>query len=165
MKLYSYKLFERNLLIPRNIEGRKEKYFQMIYKQLQQEVVDGSLDLLNVQITNLGNVKIINNSLLLFDNKTLKSLGDLEIVNGDTHLEETNIEDLGNLKEINSLLDLDGNKTLKSLGNLERVGGYLWLRNTNIEDLGNLKVCKELWLSKDTKIPKKQYEKFNYKLR
>ena len=94
----------------------------MINKQLQQEVIDGDLEVLNTPITNLGNVK-----------------------------------------RIDGRLDLDGNRTLKSLGILEYVGNNIWLRHTNIEELGNLKQCKKLLLSRNTKIPPEQYEKFNYK--
>ena len=162
MKLYSYKIFERNLLVPRNIEGRKEKQLNMIYKQLQQEVVEGELDLRNIPITNLGNVKKITGWLDLVGNKTLKSLGNLEYIGGGLYLTDSNIEDLGNLKRITSWLDLKGNKTLKSLGNLEYVGGSLYLQNTNIEDLGNLKKCEVIYLSSDTKIPPEQYKNFNY---
>jgi hypothetical protein len=34
-----------NLLVPRNLEGRKEKFKQMNIKLLSQEVIDGDLDL------------------------------------------------------------------------------------------------------------------------
>ena len=139
-----YKVFERNLLVPRNIEGRKEKQLQMIYKQLQQEVIDDDLYFGKIPITNFGKVKIINGDLYLNKNKTLKSLGNLESVYGYLSLEYTNVEDLGNL---------------------EYVKDWLYLSNSNIEDLGNLKSCNRLVLTKDTKVPEEQYKKFNYQIR
>ena len=197
-------MFERNLLVPRNVESRKEKQLQMIYRQLQQEIIDGDLMIENIPITNLGNVKKIHGRLDLYENKTLKSLGNLEYVSNTINLTDTNIEDLGNLKVVDMIiltqnknlkslgsieyaktsvilnntnvedlgnlkvvdwtLRLNENKTLKSLGNLEQVGGHLILNDTNIEDLGNLKVLGSLWLSKDTKVPKEQYEEFNYEI-
>ena len=74
-------MFERNLLVPRNVEGRKEKKLQLINRQLQQEVVDGDLEIFNTPITNLGNVKVVYGNLDLEGNKTLKSLGNIESVN------------------------------------------------------------------------------------
>ena len=134
----NYKIFEKNLLIPRNVEGRKEKQLQMIYRLLQQDVIDGDLDLDDVQITNLGKVKRINGELNLENNKTLKSLDNLEYVKW-LSAEESALEDLGNLKKIEKKLYLRWNKNLKSLGKLEIINGDFWATETILEDLGNLK--------------------------
>ena len=155
----NYKIFEKNLLIPRNVETRKEKQLKMVYKQLQQEIFDGDLMIESVPITNLGNVKIINGELDLTDNKTLKSLGDLEKVDERLYLMHSTIEDLGNLKYVGLSIYVSFNKTLKSLGNLEECL-VLYLNESNVEDLGNLKKCNMLILSEDTKVPPEQYSKF-----
>ena len=41
----NFKQFNENMLVPRNIEGRKEKRKQMNIKLLSQEVINGDLDL------------------------------------------------------------------------------------------------------------------------
>ena len=75
----------------------------MVYKQLQQEVIEYDLILDELPITNLGNVKRFNEDIYLSNNKTLKSLGNLEYVRRNLWLYNTNIEDLGNLKECDTI--------------------------------------------------------------
>jgi hypothetical protein len=43
--IIKFKQFNENLLVPRNLEGRKEKLKQMNIKLLSQEVIDGDLNL------------------------------------------------------------------------------------------------------------------------
>jgi len=57
-----------NLLVPRNLEGRKEKLKQMNIRMLSQEVIDGNLDL--------------DESFMDIDAKFIK----LKKVNGDVYL-------------------------------------------------------------------------------
>ena len=102
---------KKNLLIPRNIKGRQEKYLQIMYKILKQEYVDNNLRILETPITNLGNVKYVRWSLNLDNNKTLKSLGNLEFVNGWVSICNTNIEDLGNLESCEILFLSRNTKT------------------------------------------------------
>ena len=84
-----------------------------------------------------------------------------EKIEGDLDLDNIQITILGNVKVVTGWISLKFNKTLKSLGNLESCI-ELYIEKSNIEDLSNLKSCNGIWLSKDTKVPKEQYEKFNH---
>jgi uncharacterized protein YuzE len=136
---------KENILVPRNLDNRDEKYKQKIYKLLQQKVYDGNLDLTNLPFE-------------------LEDLGNLEKVNGNLYLDNTSIKSLGNLKEVTGNLYLE-NTSIKSLDNLKEVGGYLWLRDTPITDLGNLeKVGGSIFISKNQEGKIKGLEKFNRKV-
>ena len=100
---------QENIFVPRHeTDNRQEKYLQKINKILQQEVFVGDLDLSNLPITSLGNLKEVT---------------------GRLNLENTKITSLGNLREVN-YLDLQ-NTPITSLGNLKEVN-YLFLQNTPI---------------------------------
>ena len=64
----NFKTFNENLLVPRNLEGRKEKLKQINIKLLSQEVIDGDLEL--------------DESFMDIDSKFIK----LKKVNGDVWL-------------------------------------------------------------------------------
>ena len=137
---------KEDILVPRNLDTRDEKYKQKILKLLQQKIHDGDLDLSDLPLP--------------FE---LKDLGNLERVNGHLDLRTAPIKDLGNLERVNRWLYVH-NTPITSLGNLEYVGDDLNLYNTPIKDLGNLKVVKgTLWISKEQEGKIKGLEKFNYK--
>ena len=134
---------KENILVPRNLDTRDEKYKQKIYKILQQKVYDGNLNLTDLPFE-------------------LENLGNLEKVNGSLGLYNTSIVSLGNLEYVGSHLDLD-NTPIASLGNLEYVGGHLYLMNTPITSLGNLKgVAGKIYISKEQEGKIKGLEKFKY---
>ena len=89
-------LNEENLLIPRRLDGRRELYLKQIRKQLQQNHIEGDLNLMGVkEITDLGNVETISGALILIGSN-IKSLGHLTTV-GKLWLPGSQIESLGNL--------------------------------------------------------------------
>jgi hypothetical protein len=165
-------LIRENILVPRKLDNRDEKYKQKIYKLLQQKVYDGDLDLsdLPFELEDLGKLEKVNGYLDL-TNTSIKSLGKLEKVNGYLSLENTSIKSLGNLEKvigslhlvntpINSLgklqyvkgnLDLT-NTSIKSLGKLKEVNGYLDLCDTSIKSLGNLEKVNDFLNLRNTPI-------------
>ena len=150
----------KQYLKPYKLEGRKEKLAKVYEKMFNQtEVWNDDLRIEELPVTTLGKIKIIKGNLDLSNNKTLKSLGNLEIVGSNLYLNLSNIEDLGNLKEVGALW-LDNNKTLKSLGKLEKIEWSLFLTNSELNDLGELKyVGGDIWLnnSKLDNIGKLEY--------
>jgi len=153
---------QENIFVPHNLEGREQQKIDRIKRLLRKKAIDGDLDLRNIPITNLGNVEVVNGYLDLYENKTLKTLGNLKRVNKYVFLGKTNIEDIGNLEYVGDWLDLYNNKTLKSLGNLKRVEGGLGLGNTNIEDFGNLQYIGGNLYLYGSKLAKKYS---NYRIR
>ena len=70
------------ILIPRRLEGRRERYIKLIRTQLQQKHIEGNLDLTNLpEITDLGNVETVSGDLDL-NNSNVESLGNLQKVGG-----------------------------------------------------------------------------------
>jgi len=142
----SNKLSFNNIFIPRRIDEIEEKEKKKIQKILQQEIIEGDLDLQRINwIEDLGNIKEVKGYLYLY-NSSIKSLGNLERVEGSLDLESTPIQ---------------------SLGNLHYVGGYLYLQNTPIQSLGNLEyVRKDLYLQNTplSKLPKKELNKILSKI-
>ena len=175
-------LEQENIFIPRHeTDNRQEKYLQKINKILQQEVFVGDLDLRNLPITSLGNLREVTGSLYLentkitslgnlekveyldLENTKITSLGNLREVVGSLNLQNTPITSLGNLRKVTRSLDLQ-NTPITSLGKLEKVG-YLNLQNTKITSLGNLRKVSSLDLrntpiSKDPKLLKYYQDKF-----
>ena len=142
-----------DIFIPRNMETRDEKYKQKIYKLLQQEVVEGNLDLSNLpfELKDLGNVKGIKGGLFL-QNTKIASLGNLEYVSGNLNLQHTKITSLGVLWSVGGNLDLQNTKITSLPKGLKVVNGDLDLRNTPIISLPEgLIVGRFLYLS-DTPI-------------
>jgi len=82
---------EEEIFVPYNIEERKGKRLQQIYKMLQQKHIEGDLDLRDMDITNLGK---------------------LESISGFLDLERTKITSLRNLKEVGEYLDLENTLSL-----------------------------------------------------
>ena len=92
------------------------------------------LDIYDLSITTLGNLKKVERGLWLYNNKTLKSLGKLEKVGDCLDLENSELNDLGELKHIDLHIWLKNSK-LDNIGKLEYVGGS-WLSDTkNLESL------------------------------
>src|ERR1019366_6237634 len=103
-----------NILIPRRIEGRAERYKRIIYQQIQQNIKNGcvfDLDLWDTPIETLPDNLIKIGMCFWLNNSKIKSLNNLEYV-GD-------------------ILDLTGS-SIQSFGNLKSVGSDLWLGHTPI---------------------------------
>ena len=123
---------------PRRIQSRKEEKTKKLERLLQQTHIVGNLDLLNTNISDLGNLKSVEGWINL-SNAKITSLGNLEKVEGHLDLSGTKITSLGNLEYVGLALDLEYCKNLTSLGNLKYVGGWIDLYNCkNLTSLGNL---------------------------
>ena len=124
------------VLIPRMLEGRRERYIKLIRTQLQHKHIDGELYLRDLpEITDLSNVETVSGCLDL-ENSNVKSLGNLQSVGGDLYLGYSKITSLGNLKSVGGSLYI-GYSKITSLGNLQKVGGTIWLSK-------NHKISEEL---------------------
>ena len=122
----NFKQFNENLLVPRNIEGRKEKLKQMNIKLLSQEVIDGDLK--------------IDESFMDIDPKFIKIKkvkGDVWLTRGHwTEIPEwlKDVEISGNFNcSINSL------ETLKNCP--QKIGGWF---NCSYNKLISLEGCPEI---------------------
>ena len=107
----NFKIFNENILVPRNIEGRKEKLKQMNIKMLSQEVINGDLRL--------------DGSFMDIDTKFIK----LKKVNGSVILEGgqwTEIPEWLKDVEIGGAFSCSSNKltTLKNCP--QAIGGSFW---------------------------------------
>jgi hypothetical protein len=135
--IIKFKQFNENLLVPRNLEGRKEKLKQLNIKMLSQEVIDGDL--------------ILDESFMNIDPKFVK----LKKVNGYVWLSEekwTEIPAWLKNVEIEGFFDCSNNKltTLKNCpqniegdfycqydqltsleGCPEYIGGSFWCNGNN----------------------------------
>jgi hypothetical protein len=117
-----------NIFVPHNVEGRKELRTQQILNQLNRKVINGDLDLSEVEITDLGDIEEVKGNLSLTNNKFLISLGKLKRVDGYLSLHGVkNVDTLGNLEYVGNWLDLDYSG-IKDLGNLKEVGWNLYVR-------------------------------------
>ena len=130
-----------NILIPRRLEGRAERYKIIIQRQIQEYIKNGSsgnLYLYKTPIEKLpDNLIKVSGSFWLGRSK-IKTLNNVEIVKTHLDLQDATIESLGNLKEVGHHFSLT-NTPIKSLGILEYIGGNFHLRDTKIESLDNLK--------------------------
>lgn len=70
-------------------------------------------------------------------NLNIRTLGNLKIVKGTLNIQHTQIKTLGCLKEIHEHAFLD-NTPLESFGNLKYIKGLLSIEHTNIKDFGNI---------------------------
>jgi hypothetical protein len=140
----SNKLSFNNIFIPRRIDKIEEKERAKIQKILQQEIIEGDLDLYEIKwIEDLGNVKEVKGDLDLCGS-SIKSLGKLEYVDGDLWLSYTPIQSLGNLiKRVEGSLYL-AYSSIQSLGKLEYVGGDLYFKNTPLSELPRKELNKIL---------------------
>jgi len=111
-----------SILIPRRLEERDQDRLQSIYKLLQKTHIEGTLDLRNTPITNLGNLTSVGECLWL---------------------ENTKITNLGNLQSVGGHLSLRNTK-ITNLGKLQYVGGSLWLISTPISRLPEIERNKIL---------------------
>src|ERR1035441_8343204 len=109
-----------NILIPRRIDDRAERYKRIIYQQIQQYIKNGSKGYLGLNYA------------------TIDSLPDNLIKADDFYATFSKIKSLNNLESVNVNIHL-GHSEIKSLGKLKSVQGWIDLRDTTIEDLGNLK--------------------------
>src|ERR1019366_5863451 len=99
----------RDILIPRRIEGRAERWKIIIQRQIQQYIKNGSVGNL---ILNNTPIEILPDNLikvggnLYLHKSNIRSLGNLELVGGYIYLNQSKIESLGKLKSVGSYLDL-----------------------------------------------------------
>jgi len=119
--IFNFKQFiNENLLVPRNLEGRKEKLKQMNIRMLSQEVIDGDL--------------ILDESFMGIDSKFVK----LKKVNGDVYLnggQWTEIPEWFKDAEITGDFRCSFNK-LKTLKNCpQKIGGSFWCHNNKLTTL------------------------------
>ena len=125
-----------NILIPRRLEDRKERYKILIQRRIQQYIKNGcigNLDLTNSSFEKLPDNLIKVGGYLGLFNSQIKSLNNLESVGGSLDLDYSTIESLGKLESVGEYLDLE-HTPIKSLGNLKFVGGDIWLRNSFLEN-------------------------------
>src|ERR1039457_3380308 len=121
-----------NILIPRRIEERKEKYKIVVQRQIQTYIKNGSvgdLNLRNAPIETLPDNLITVGGTFWLSRSQIKSLNNLESVGGSIYLWSTPIQSLGNLKSVGWTLDLDFTNII-SLENVKSVGVSITLRRT-----------------------------------
>jgi hypothetical protein len=137
---------EENIFIPRNIEARQIKAKQKTLKLLDQEIIEGDLDLSELNyITNLGNIKKVTGDLDLRNTKITSLPSGLE-VGGYLGLSNTPITSLPNDLKVGGNLGLS-NTPITNLPNNLKVGGSLYLIDTPITSLpSDLKVGGNLYL-------------------
>ena len=102
-----------NILIPRRIEGRAERYKILIQRQIQQYIKNGcvgDLDLDGAPIEFLPDNLIKVEGRLDLEDSKIKSLGNLESVGGNVYLNYSKIRSLGKLKSVGGCLNLDYSK-------------------------------------------------------
>src|ERR1019366_2511076 len=93
----------RDILIPRRIEGRAERWKIIIQRQIQQYIKNGcvgDLYLVNTPIEILPDNLIKVGGSLTLNRSKIKSLNKLEYVEENVSLSETKLQDLGNLKHV-----------------------------------------------------------------
>ena len=113
------------------IDNRQEKYKQKIFQILQQEVIEGDLDLKDLNfITNLGNVKLVKGNLDL-ENSSITSLSEGLKIEGYLNLTNTKITSLPEGLEVKGSLFLQNTKITSLPAGLV-VKGNLYLKNTPI---------------------------------
>ena len=124
-----------DILIPRRLEGRKERYKRIIYQKIQQYIKNGSKGDLNLSGATIeylpDNLTIVNGDLIM-DHSKIVSLNNLHTVTDHLSLWCTPIQSLGNLKVVGGTISLDGS-LVEHLDNLRFVGEDLWIRDTPLE--------------------------------
>jgi hypothetical protein len=138
------------LFTPRRVEKRKRDRLDWAKRALQQEHIEGDLDLSGIPITDVGNLKSINGNLDLSYTK-ITDLRPLKSVGGWLDLSHTPITDLGSLESVDNSLDLY-KTNITSLGSLKSVRGYLDLRKTPITNLGSLMLVYRIIIDKNSKL-------------
>jgi len=115
-----FKQFNENLLVPRNLEGRKEKLKQMNIKLLSQEAIYGNL--------------ILDESFMDIDAKFIK----LKKVNGDVWLSGekwTEIPECLKDVEISGYFSRFGNKLTTMKNCPQNIGSSLWCYHNQLMSL------------------------------
>ena len=102
---------KKDLIVPRRLEDRPERYKRIVYKQIQDYIKNGSIGFLNLTGT------------------PIESLPSGLTVNGYLDLENTFIESLPSDLTVEGSLDLDGTKILKLPSGL-KVSGNLYIKHT-----------------------------------
>lgn len=137
------KIFEENILVPRNIEGRKEKARQEALKFLSHEIIDGgefdASEYYNIDIDpSLVKTRIIKGSLLFnhTDAKKLPSWFKNLTVEGFFDCSENDLESLENSPQIiHGSFYCSGNKltTLKGCSNI--INGDFYCSENKLNNL------------------------------
>ena len=94
-------LFKESILVPRNLEGRKDKLRQINYKLLQQEIIDGNLTIDDSFDFKAHQVKVkqINGDVDLYLNYIPEWLSTV-IINGNFYCSNCNLTSLKNCPQI-----------------------------------------------------------------
>jgi len=121
------RMIEQFEFVPRNIDKREEekkrKELEIIKKVQTTEIWEGDLDLTGINITTLGELRIIKGSLILPCNNSIETFSKLEKVEGSINaLVCVELKSLGNLKYVEGQLNLDGCVKLTDASKLEKVG-------------------------------------------
>jgi hypothetical protein len=128
-----FKQFNENLLVPRNLEGRKEKLKQMNNRLLSQEVIDGNLNLdesfmdINPKFVKL---KKVNDNVFLYRGWTEipEWLKDVEI-SGSFNCSNNQLTLLKNCpQKIGRYFNCVGNRLTSLEGCPENIGGDFYCR-------------------------------------
>lgn len=116
------KIFEENILVPRNIGGRKNKIMQETIKLLQQETLDGDFELEDYMCDideSLVKVKIIEGAVYMSEQNMTelpKWLKNVIINDGIEFVENPNLKSLNNLPiEIYGSIHISQCSSLESL--------------------------------------------------
>ena len=125
---------DNKIIIPRNIEGRKEKHLQIIYQNIQDYIKAGSkthLHLSRTPITSLpDNLKKVGGSLNLSNSK-IESLPDNLQVEKYLSLYNTKIKTLPSNLQVDGTLDLRRTEIAKKYSKdeirqmIESTGGFV----------------------------------------
>lgn len=137
------KTYNENILVPRNIESRREKLKQDAIKLLGQETIDGDFTieewLLDIP-EDLIKVKVFNNNLKLYDlrlenNQLPKWLGKVEEVGGHLVCTNCNLKSLVNMPKKVGMLTIDSCYNLISLEGFPEVNTNITIYNCSIPSL------------------------------
>ena len=160
---------DNKIIIPRNMEGRKEKHLQIIYQQIQDYIKAGSngdLMLKKTLIETLpNNLKKVGGDLNLSFSK-IETLPDNLHVAGDLNLIHTPITTLPNNLQVDGVLNLI-NSSVKTLSSNLQVGKALYLNDTQVKSLpSNLQVGDlDLYHTMITTLPDNLQIKGNLELK
>ena len=136
-KILKEEIEKNDLIVPRRLEDRSERYKRIAYKWIQDYIKNGSkgdLNLNNSPIESLpSNLKTVGGDLDL-SNSQIKILPEGLTVGGSLDLRKTLIKNLPSGLIITNSLDLDSTKILELPDDLT-VGSILDIRNTEISEI------------------------------
>ena len=99
-------------------------YLEQFYRYVNENTHVYSLHINDLPITNLGRIKYVGHLLYLYNNKTLKTLGNtIKAVGNQLSLSDSDVECLGSLSMVGQTLFVENCK-LNNIGDLEYIGYY-----------------------------------------